>query len=67
MPRKLLVASPYATLGDLLRDQLDDGERFQVVAAQTGNEALAAASQTAFCLAVLDSDRKSTRLNSSHT
>ena len=56
MPRNILVASPYATLGDLLREQLDDGERFQVVAAQTGNEALAAASQTAFCLAVLDSD-----------
>jgi REP element-mobilizing transposase RayT/DNA-binding NarL/FixJ family response regulator len=56
MSVSILVATPHAAFGELLRLSLEESNQYKVRLVLTAKEALASASRSAFQLAILDSD-----------
>jgi len=54
MSPDILVATPQAAVGELLRLSLEESRQYRVRMVQSGHEALAAASRIPFDLAILD-------------
>jgi DNA-binding response OmpR family regulator/REP element-mobilizing transposase RayT len=56
MAAKVLIATPHGSFGELIRQSLEDGEKYQTRVVDTAQVAISLAEKNPFDLAVLDAD-----------